>query len=222
MPRHEITQKTYTSPIVRVRGRSDYLYPHEKLTVEHCQTLEDINIDEQGAAEQRNGYEKYNSNQVAADAVGLGLLQQKFTDTTTLQVEVFNNAKIYTDDGTTRSDKTGTAEVDTTATSLVRTAFIDNTIFGTEWFHVPRAGVPLVADMSSDFLSRPIDLAPHGLLYAGAQKNAGPAGVTIVMGRKGLLREFRGAPTTPTILRYKTHAEADSLLSSAYRKGWSL
>ena len=90
----------------------------------------------------------------------------------------------------------------------------NNTIFGTQWRHVPRVDVPLVCDMSSDFLSEPLDVSPFGLIYAGAQKNAGPSGVTIVVGRRDLLRDFRGPATTPTMLRYDTHAKADSLYNT--------
>ena len=63
----------------------------------------------------------------------------------------------------------------------------NNTIWGTEWHHEPdAAGRPIVCDMSSDFLSRPVDVARYGLIYAGAQKNAGPAGVTVVIVRDDL------------------------------------
>ncbi len=90
----------------------------------------------------------------------------------------------------------------------------NNTIYGTEWHHVPKADVPLVADLSSDFLSRPIDFAPFDLAYAGAQKNAGPAGVTIVIARKSVSRAYNGPPTTANILRYVTHAAKDSMFNT--------
>ena len=90
----------------------------------------------------------------------------------------------------------------------------NNTIFGTQWHHVPQAPVPLVADMSSDILSRPVDVKPFGLIYAGAQKNAGPSGVTLVLGRKSILQHFAGQAWVPTILRYETHAKADSLYNT--------
>lgn len=91
----------------------------------------------------------------------------------------------------------------------------NNTIYGTEWRHVPESGAPLVADMSSDILSQPLDVSKFGLIYAGAQKNAGPAGVTIVVGRRSLLRSFAGAEAVPKILRYETHAKANSLYNTA-------
>ncbi len=90
----------------------------------------------------------------------------------------------------------------------------NNTIFGTHFEHVPDADVPLVCDMSSDFLAAPHDPTRFSLVYAGAQKNAGPSGVTIVVGRRDVLRTFRGPATTPTMLRYQIHAEADSLYNT--------
>src|SRR5690606_8524733 len=65
----------------------------------------------------------------------------------------------------------------------------NNTIYGTQWHHVPAARC-LVADMSSDILARPLDVSKFGLIYAGAQKNAGPSGVTVVIGRRDVLRTF--------------------------------
>jgi len=89
----------------------------------------------------------------------------------------------------------------------------NNTIYGTQWRELPETGsVPLVADVSSDILSQPLDLTRCGLVYAGAQKNLGPAGVTLVIVRKELLE--RGAEETPSILRYATHAAKDSLYNT--------
>ncbi len=81
----------------------------------------------------------------------------------------------------------------------------NNTIFGTQFAQEPETnGVPLVCDASSDFLSRPIDIDKYGIIYAGAQKNLGPAGVTVVIIRKDLL-EKANKENIPTILNYKTH-----------------
>lgn len=89
----------------------------------------------------------------------------------------------------------------------------NNTVFGTQWHAFPQTGqVPLVADMSSDFLSRPVDVARFGLIYAGAQKNLGPSGVTVVVVEKALLAKAR--TDLPKILRYRTHAEAGSLYNT--------
>jgi phosphoserine aminotransferase len=86
----------------------------------------------------------------------------------------------------------------------------NETIGGVEFQWTPDTGaVPLVCDMSSHFLSRPVDIAKYGLIYAGAQKNAGPAGLTHVIVREDLLG---GAPAgTPSILDYKVHADAGSM-----------
>lgn len=86
----------------------------------------------------------------------------------------------------------------------------NNTIYGTQWASYPTIShAPLIADMSSDILSRSIDIEQFGLIYAGAQKNLGPSGVTIAIIREDLLQEEVGH--VPTMLRYKTHAEANSL-----------
>lgn len=89
----------------------------------------------------------------------------------------------------------------------------NNTIHGTEWSYVPDVGsVPLVCDMSSDMYSRPIDAGKYGLIYAGAQKNLGPSGVTVVIIREDLLA--RSADSLPTMLNYKVHAENGSLYNT--------
>ena len=89
----------------------------------------------------------------------------------------------------------------------------NNTIFGTQYRSFPDTGsVPLVADMSSDFLWRKFDVAPFGLMYAGAQKNLGPAGVTLVVIRDDLLARCRD--DIPTLLKYKTHVDKDSLFNT--------
>ena len=88
----------------------------------------------------------------------------------------------------------------------------NNTIFGTEWHYVPRTEAPLVCDMSSDILSRRVDVSKFGLIYAGAQKNMAPAGLTVVIVDKRLTG--REEPITPKILSYKTMIETDSLLNT--------
>ncbi len=79
----------------------------------------------------------------------------------------------------------------------------NNTIYGTQFSYTPKASVPLVCDASSDFMSRPIELDRYGLIYAGAQKNIGPAGVTVVLLRNDFF-ERRNKPL-PTLLDYGTH-----------------
>jgi len=89
----------------------------------------------------------------------------------------------------------------------------NNTIYGTEWHWLPDTGaVPLVSDMSSDIFSRPVDVPRHALIYAGAQKNLAPAGVTIVIIREDLLE--RSQPSLHTMLSYKVQAESDSLYNT--------
>jgi phosphoserine aminotransferase len=89
----------------------------------------------------------------------------------------------------------------------------NNTIYGSQWHTLPDAGgSPLVNDASSDIFSKPIDVAKHGLIYAGAQKNLGPSGVTLVIIRKDLLE--RSPASLPTMLNYKTHAENESLFNT--------
>ncbi|MCW5662410.1 MAG: 3-phosphoserine/phosphohydroxythreonine transaminase [Piscinibacter sp.] len=89
----------------------------------------------------------------------------------------------------------------------------NETIGGVQYHFVPDTGaVPLVADMSSDIMSRPVDVSKFGLIYAGAQKNLGPAGLTIVIVRDDLLD--RALPITPSAFSYREQAEADSMLNT--------
>lgn len=88
----------------------------------------------------------------------------------------------------------------------------NETISGAQWKEFPKPAAPLVADMSSDILSRPIDARQFGLIYAGAQKNLGPSGVTLVIVRKDLAE--RAPATIPTIFRYQTHIENDSMYNT--------
>jgi phosphoserine aminotransferase len=89
----------------------------------------------------------------------------------------------------------------------------NNTIYGTQWQTFPDCGkAPLIADMSSDILSRPFNPEPLGLIYAGAQKNLGPAGVTIVIIREDLLEKAN--PNLPAMYRYETFAKNNSLYNT--------
>ena len=89
----------------------------------------------------------------------------------------------------------------------------NNTIEGTQWHRLPPVGdVPLVSDASSDILSRPIDVSRHGVVYAGAQKNLGPSGVTVVIIREDLLD--RSTKALHTMLNYAVHAENGSLYNT--------
>ncbi|KOS68027.1 MFS transporter [Lysinibacillus contaminans] len=89
----------------------------------------------------------------------------------------------------------------------------NNTIYGTQWKEFPETGnVPLIADMSSDILSKPVDISKFGIIYAGAQKNLGPSGVTVVIIRKDLLEKENA--NVPTMLKYTTHADSNSLYNT--------
>ena len=86
----------------------------------------------------------------------------------------------------------------------------NNTIYGTQWSSMPTTnGVPLVVDASSDIFSRPLDVTGHGLIYAGAQKNLGPAGVTLVILKDELVG--RAPLSLPTLMRYETYVKSRSL-----------
>lgn len=88
----------------------------------------------------------------------------------------------------------------------------NNTIYGTQFATFPEKDTMLVADMSSDIFSRPVDVSKFGIIFAGAQKNMGPAGVTPVIIREDLLD--RCNDTVPTMLKYKTHADKDSMFNT--------
>ncbi|WP_290631430.1 3-phosphoserine/phosphohydroxythreonine transaminase [Aquisalimonas sp.] len=97
----------------------------------------------------------------------------------------------------------------------------NETISGVEFHWVPDTGdVPLVADMSSTILSRPIDVSKYGLIYAGAQKNIGPAGLTIVIVRDDLIGNV--LPETPAVWDYQVQADADSMSNTPPTYGWYL
>jgi phosphoserine aminotransferase len=97
----------------------------------------------------------------------------------------------------------------------------NETIGGVEFDYIPETnGVPLVADMSSTILSRPIDVSKFAIIYAGAQKNIGPAGLTVVIVRKDLIGETIDG--TPGMFDYKTHADNDSMFNTPPTYGWYL
>jgi phosphoserine aminotransferase len=111
-------------------------------------------------------------------------------------------------DNYTRAPKQAEWKLDPDAAYVHLTT--NETIGGVEFHWVPdTGGVPIVADMSSHILSRPMDVSRYGLIYAGAQKNIGPAGVTIVIVRDDLLGQ--ALPVTPTVFDYKVQAENDSM-----------
>lgn len=106
------------------------------------------------------------------------------------------------------------AEISWSATPAYVHLTTNNTIYGTQWAAEPEvpAGVPLVADTSSDMFSRPIDISRYGMVYAGAQKNLGPSGIAMVIIRDDLVE--RASATIPIILQYRTHARERSLYNT--------
>ncbi len=88
----------------------------------------------------------------------------------------------------------------------------NNTIYGTEWKHDPHSDIPLVADMSSDIFSRPVDVSKYSLIYAGAQKNLAPAGVTLVILKDDILGKVERP--VPTMLDYRTHIKGESMFNT--------
>lgn len=106
------------------------------------------------------------------------------------------------------------SEISYSASPVYAHLTTNNTIYGTQWTTEPPvpAGVPLIADASSDIFSRPIDVAKYALIYGGAQKNLGPSGVALVIIRDDLIE--RGASNLPVILQYRTHAKEHSLYNT--------
>lgn len=88
----------------------------------------------------------------------------------------------------------------------------NNTIYGTQWQEFPNVSVPLIADMSSDILNKPLDIEKFGLIYAGAQKNLGPSGVTVVIVKKDLITQ--PLEHLPTMLNYQTYSKNNSLYNT--------
>ena len=89
----------------------------------------------------------------------------------------------------------------------------NNTLYGTRWQSIPKTGdIPLVADMTSEFMSRKLDISQFGIIFAGLQKNLGPAGLAVVIIREDLLEH--ALPETPGLLNYKTYSEQHSLANT--------
>lgn len=146
----------------------------------------------------------------SADYIVTGVWAQKAVK----EAKRAGNVKIA---GSTEADKFSRVPAQSELTLDPSAAYLhyttNNTIYGTEFHYVPDAGnVPLVADTSSDMFSRPIDVSKYGLIYAGAQKNLAPAGVTLVIVRDDLLQ--RTPATLPTMLQYSVHAENRSLYNT--------
>lgn len=122
-----------------------------------------------------------------------------------------NIAASTKDEGFTRIPKQDELNIDPDADYLHICE--NNTVYGTKWQYIPETGsVPVVSDMSSCLLSEPVDISKYGVIYAGAQKNIAPAGLTVVIIRKELLGD--PLPGTPTMLNYKKMAEKESMYNT--------
>ncbi len=157
-------------------------------------------------------------------AIPMNLMKNKVADyivTGQWAKKAFNEAKIYGQANKIASseDKTFSYIPDCSDLPISEDAdyvYIceNNTIYGTKFHELPNTkGKPLVADVSSCFLSEPVDVEKYGVIYAGVQKNAGPAGLQVVIIREDLITDdvLEG---TPTMMKYKTQADADSLYNT--------
>ena len=130
------------------------------------------------------------------------------------EAKLFGNINIAADCGKEIPTRVPTeAELNLTPGAAYVHITSNETISGAQWKHFPKTEAPLVADMSSDMLSRPFDANAFGLIYAGAQKNLGPAGMALVVIRKDLAD--RAPENTPSIFKYKSHIDANSLYNTS-------
>lgn len=148
----------------------------------------------------------------SADYVITGTWSEKAIEEALIVGTAREAANTKSGDAFTRVPRQDELDLDDSAAYLHFTT--NNTIFGTQFFDCPDGGqVPLVADMSSDIAWRPVDVSKFGLIYAGAQKNLGIAGVTLVIIRKDLVEA--GRTDLPKIFQYRTLAKGDSLQNTA-------
>lgn len=147
----------------------------------------------------------------SADYIVTGTWSEKARDEAQLLGKV--NIAATTIEGSVyrRVPKQGELKLDPAAAYVHMTT--NNTIFGTQFHYIPETGsVPLVADMSSDILWKPTDISKYAMIYAGAQKNVGPAGVTLVIARKELIAQ--GRTDIPKIFRYSVNAKENSMYNT--------
>src|SRR5580704_10362763 len=146
----------------------------------------------------------------AADYIVTGVWSKKAVQEAR-KVGAVNIAASTESDNFNRIPDEGEIKVDPQAAYAHFTS--NNTIFGTEWKAEPAVGtLPLIADMSSDIFSRPIDVSKYALIYAGAQKNLGPAGVTLVIAKNKFLDSVKHP--VPSMLQYRTHADNESMYNT--------
>jgi len=154
----------------------------------------------------------------SADYINTGIWSKKAIKEAGRYCEV-NVAASSEDNGFTAVPQQGDLKLNPEAAYVHYTP--NETIGGLEFDYIPEVGdVPLVADLSSTIMSREIDVNKFGLIYAGAQKNIGPAGLTVVIVREDLLGDV--LPGSPTMFDYKLHADADSMLNTPPTYGWYL
>jgi phosphoserine aminotransferase len=152
-----------------------------------------------------------------ADYVDTGIWSKKAIDEAKRYGDINIAAKLYVENNLVRVPHQEQWSLDPEAAYVHYTP--NETIEGIEFHWVPQTGnVPIVVDMSSNILSRPIDVNQFGIIYAGAQKNAGQAGITIVIVRDDLVRD--ALPNTPTLYQYKIHAEHKSFYNTPPTFSW--
>ena len=137
----------------------------------------------------------------------------RFSDRAAAEARKYGTVRIAADTSSTGHDripKQGELALSPDAKYFYYCA--NNTIYGTEWHYDPETACPLVCDMSSDILTRPVDFSRFALVYAGAQKNMAPAGLTVVIVDKSLVG--RELPCTPEMMSYRVMAETDSMLNT--------
>ena len=129
------------------------------------------------------------------------------------EARLFGDVEVaYTSEATTFNRVPSDDEYEVDAASKYLYFVSNNTIYGTQFPVMPAKDALLISDMSSDIFSRPFDVSKFGLIFAGAQKNIGPAGVTLVIIREDLLDE--AGDNVPTMLKYKTHADKGSMFNT--------
>ena len=137
----------------------------------------------------------------------------RFSSRAAAEAKKYGTVHIAADTSSTGHDRIpGQNELDLSANAKYFYYCANNTIYGTEWHYDPLTTCPLVCDMSSDILTRPVDFSRFALVYAGAQKNMAPAGLTVVIVNKSLVGNE--LPVTPELMSYKAMAESDSMLNT--------
>jgi phosphoserine aminotransferase len=131
------------------------------------------------------------------------------------EAKLFGNVNVAFEGSRHKYDHTPAADELNLSPSAVYLHYCsNNTIYGTRYNQPPTTAAPLVCDMSSDIFSRPVDVSRHALIYAGAQKNLGPAGATLVIIRKDLAERTAARKDLPTMMNYAKHADQGSRLNT--------